>query len=69
MRNLLSLIGVVVVLAGGGTPPHSNLRPVKACPEDETLIGRGNFLPTPGPATGGRWAFYVCGPARDDFAP
>ena len=33
---------------------------IPRCPEDEVLVGAGSF-------TNGRWTWYSCGPARDDF--
>jgi hypothetical protein len=35
---------------------------IPKCPEDELLVGTGNFI-------NGHWDAYICGPARDDYAP
>ena len=35
-------------------------RDLPSCPEDSTLVGGGNF-------ERGRWSYYLCGPAMDDF--
>lgn len=37
-----------------------NVRPVPRCPEDEVLVGVGDY-------SGGRYETYRCGPALDDF--
>ena len=54
------LIVTFCVLAATLLPQH-NLNPViPKCQEDVVLVGMGNF-------EDGRWDYYTCGPALDDF--
>jgi len=60
-KSMLYLL-VVLIIAGllMGLVWASTLRPANPCYEDSVLIGMGSF-------ENGRWTFYVCGPAIDDF--
>lgn len=55
---------VALALAGGltlGIWTDRALNPLPpVCPEDEVLIGVGNY-------SEGRWDLYACGPARDSY--
>jgi len=54
------LLLLVLLLVAAGAMYVPMLRSVPACAEDVTLIGAGEF-------SDGRWEYYVCGPAVDDF--
>ena len=54
----LALIGIIA--AGCGPGPVDAGRIVAQCQEDAVLIGMGAF-------EDGRWTWYECGPALDNF--
>jgi len=54
------LLLLVLLLVAAGTMYAPMLRSVPTCAEDVVLIGAGEF-------SDGRWDYYVCGPAVDNF--
>jgi len=54
------LLLLVLLLVAVGAMYVPTLRSVPTCAEDVVLIGAGEFH-------NGRWEYYVCGPAVDNF--
>lgn len=57
----LVLVLCIILLASYAVLVGSLTRVVPTCSEDAVLVGCGDF-------ENGRWTYYICGPAVDDFA-
>ena len=55
-----TLLLLIFAFSYQGRQVEKTHRVVPACQEDAVLIGAGDF-------DGGRWDWYECGPAVDDF--
>ena len=57
-----AIVVIVLIVAVAVTVGMSIVKyePYPTCAEDVVLVGKGNFIQ-------GRWTYYVCGPALDDW--
>ncbi len=53
------LIGALAIFAGMSYSDYLTKR-MPQCQEDVVLVGQGDFIE-------GRWTYYTCGPALDDY--